>query len=95
MWLFGDEVFTLMENLMKPYLARNLTREEIISNIIGNLVHEGNRERFWNYGIGVFWTEINMSVKNIDAVVLAYCVLQNYSICNAGNSYLSPSSIDF
>ncbi|VEN51638.1 unnamed protein product, partial [Callosobruchus maculatus] len=89
----SDETFTLMENLMKPYADRNLTKEEKIFNY---RLSRARRVVENAFGImasrfRVFRTEINLSLENIDHVVLACCVLHNYLISNASDTYLQPS----
>lgn len=92
----GDEAFPLMENLLKPYPQKSLRKDErifnyrlcrarrVVENAFGILA-----SRF-----RVFTTDIGLSVKNIDYVVLAACVLHNYLRRNATNAYSPNSFID-
>ena len=46
----GDEAFPLLQNLMRPYLSGNLTREKIIFNY--RLTGEAYSGKcFWNFGL--------------------------------------------
>lgn len=76
----GDEAFALRKDFLKPYNEKELNVDRsnfnkrlsrarrIIENVFGILA---NRFR-------IYHTEIGISIKNIDTVVMATCVLHNY-----------------
>lgn len=76
----GDEAFALTPHFLKPYSQKELTNERkifnyrlsrarrIVENAFGILA---NRFR-------IFHTSINLSLENIDTVVMSCCVLHNF-----------------
>ncbi|XP_025203776.1 uncharacterized protein LOC112600693 [Melanaphis sacchari] len=76
----GDEAFPLMENLMKPYGKHIAGHDEYIFNY---RLSRARRVVENAFGIlvtrfRVFLLPLNISVENVDAVVMASCVLHNF-----------------
>lgn len=92
----SDEAFALRENFLKPYSVKMLDHDKrvfnyrlsrarrVVENVFGILV-----ARF-----GVFQKKINLSPGNIDAVVMACCVLHNFLRRHAPSTYTPPESVD-
>lgn len=92
----GDEAFALKKNFMKPFNQRELDHDRkifnyrlsrarrIIENVFGIMV-----SRF-----RIFQGAINLSLDNINHVVMACCTLHNYLRRNRGNLYAAPEEQD-
>lgn len=75
----GDDAFPLMENLMKPFSRRNLTKEEIIYNY---RVSRSRRITENAFGIlasrfRILLNQINLCPEKAVTIVLACCYLDN------------------
>ena len=86
----GDQAFSLMENLMKPYPDKNLTKEEKIFNY---RLSRARRVVENAFGImasvfRVFHSVISADVKHVDAIILACCALHNFLRRHAPNRYM-------
>lgn len=78
-FLLGDDAFALQPHMMKPYPARNLNHDQRIYNY---RVSRARRVVENAFGImanrfRVFHTMIQMDPRNLEAVVMACCVLHN------------------
>lgn len=76
----GDDVFPLMENLMKPFSKRNLTREEMIYNY---RVSRSRRIIINAFGIlasrfRILLNQINLCPEKAITIVLTCCYLHNF-----------------
>lgn len=92
----GDQAFSLMENLMKPYPDKNLTKEEKIFNC---RLSRARRVVENAFGImasvfRVFHSVISADVKHVDAIILACCTLHNLLRRHAPNRYMPPLHAD-
>lgn len=92
----GDEAFALKKNFMKPFSQRELDHDKkifnyrlsrarrVIENVFGIMV-----SRF-----RIFQAPINLSLHNINHVVMACCTLHNFLCRNRGNFYAAPDEQD-
>lgn len=76
----GDDAFPLMENLMKPFSKRNLSKKEIIYN---SRVLRSRRIIKNAFGIlaskfSILLNQINLCPEKAITIVLACCYLQNF-----------------
>lgn len=90
-----DEVFALRENFLKPFRQGELNIERkiynyrvsrarrVIENVFGILAN-----RFH-----IFHTSMNISLEQIDRVVIACCFLHNF-LCKRQHQYISSGSVD-
>lgn len=93
----SDEAFALRDDFLKPYNVRVLDDQKrvfnyrlsrarrVVENVFGILV-----PRF-----GVLRSKINLQPQNIDAVVLACCVLHNFLRKNNPAMYTPTDSLDY
>lgn len=93
--LVADEAFPLKNYLMKPYAARNLTRNERIYNY---RLSRARRTVENAFGIlasrfRVLLTTIQLAVQNIEPVVQASCVLHNF-LRSKSQIYLPAGALD-
>lgn len=91
----GDEAFPLHENLLKPYAQKGLTKEERIFNY---RLSRARRIVENAFGImaarfRIFNTDIKLDVKNIDTIILTFCVLHNF-LRRSSKSYLTSTNVD-
>ena len=49
---------------------------------------------FWHPSFGLFHTQINLKLHNIDSVVMAWCVLHNFLMKSVTNCYAFPECFD-
>jgi len=94
--MLADEAFPLRNDLLKPYPARHLTKEQrifnyrlsrarrVVENAFGIL---SNRFR-------VFLTTIELAPEKVKFVVMAACVLHNYLLATCDTSYIVPGLCD-
>jgi hypothetical protein len=94
--MVADEAFPLREDLLKPYPARRLTKEQrifnyrlsrsrrVVENAFGILC---NRFR-------VFLTTIALAPDKVQSVVMAACALHNYLLANSDTRYMVPGLSD-
>lgn len=92
----GDEAFPLLENLMKPYAQKNLTKEERIFNY---RLSRARRIVENAFGImagrfHIFHTDIAIDIEKVDNLVLACCALHNFLRCKSSTTYSPRSSYD-
>jgi len=92
----GDEAFPLMENIMKPYSENCASHDEHIFNY---RLSRARRVVENAFGIlaarfRVFLQPLNIDIKNLDAVVMASCVLHNFLQKNSANYYTSLNQLD-
>lgn len=92
----GDEAFPLMDNLMKPYGKHNSGHDEHIFNY---RLSRARRVVENAFGIlatrfRVFLQPLNINVDNVDAVVMASCVLHNFLRKKSSTYYTSANHID-
>jgi len=92
----GDAAFPLMENLMKPYGKHNSGHDEHIFNY---RLSRARRVVENAFGIlatrfRVFLQPLNVSLENVDAVVMASCVLHNFLRKKSSTFYTSANHID-
>lgn len=92
----GDDAFSLMPTLLKPYSNRNLTHDEKIFNY---RLSRARRVVENAFGIlasrfRIFHTEINMGVDKIDYLIMASCILHNFLRRNNRASYTPIGSLD-
>jgi len=92
----GDEAFPLMENLMKPYGKHSSGHDEHIFNY---RLSRARRVVENAFGIlatrfRVFLQPLNINVDNVDAVVMASCVLHNFLRKKSSTYYTSAKHID-
>ena len=94
--IVADDAFPLMENLMKPYPFRGLSKEQriynyhlsrarrIVENVFGILA-----DRF-----RIFLSPILLSPKNVEILTLACCTLHNFLRGKAPLRCTPPGSFD-
>lgn len=91
----ADDAFALLENVLKPFPMRNLTREQrifnyrlsrarrVVENAFGIMA---NRFR-------IFLTTINLAIYKVNKLVLCCCVLHNFLRRHAAR-YISTHQFD-
>jgi len=93
----ADDAFPLQINIMKPFRQAALVSIErkvfnyrlsrarrIVENVFGIMA-----ARF-----RIFHTQINLEPKNIDSIVMACCVLHNFLMKSAPNTYAPTEVLD-
>lgn len=91
----GDSAFALEKHIMKPFPERNISREQTIFNY---RLSRARRIVENAFGIlasrfRVFKQPLNLSLENIDAVVLASCALHNF-LRKKSKTYLTSACVD-
>lgn len=92
----GDEAFALRPDFIKPYCQRDLTDERRIYNY---RLSRARRIIENSFGIlasrfRIFHTSINISLEDIDSVVMACCVLHNFLRKKCSQSYTPSDCFD-
>lgn len=92
----GDAAFPLMENILKPYPQKNITRDEKIFNYRLSRARRVVENAFGilSSRFGVFQRCFSIKLENVDVVVLACCALHNFLLRHSKN-YLQLCSVDF
>lgn len=92
----GDDAFPLMENLMKPYSKRNLTKEEIIYNYRVSRSHRIIENAFGILAsrFRILLNQINLCPEKVITIVLECCYLHNLLRHKKIESYVQ-GGIDF
>lgn len=92
----GDEAFTLRKDFLKPFAQKHLNHDRrifnyrlsrarrVVENVFGIMA-----SRF-----RIFHVAINMKLENIDAVVMACCVLHNFLRKKEGQLNNQPNDSD-
>ena len=88
--IVGDDAFPLMNNLMKPYPHRNLTKEQELYNY---WLSRSRRVVENAFGIlssrfRVLLSAINLCPNKVSKIVLTCCYLHNYLRKRNGEAYL-------
>ena len=92
----GDEAFALREGFLMPYNQRALTHDRCIYNY---RLSRARRIVENAFGISVarfriFRTAMSLKLENIEAVVMACCVLHNFLCRKSASSYTPPECFD-
>ncbi|XP_068083928.1 putative nuclease HARBI1 [Anabrus simplex] len=76
----GDEAFSLRENFMKPFSQKNLTEDRRVYNYFLSRARRVVENAFGilSARFRIFHTAISLKPDNIDAVVMACCVLHTF-----------------
>jgi hypothetical protein len=92
----GDEAFPLMENLMKPYGKHTAGHDEHIFNYRLSRARRVDENAFGILAtrFRVFLQPLNISLENVDAVVMASCILHNFLHKKSSTYYTSANYID-
>lgn len=93
----GDEAFALRPDFIKPYCQRELTNSKRIYNY---RLSRARRIIENTFGIlasrfRIFHTSINVSVNDINDVVMACCVLHNFLRKKSTQMYTPVDALDF
>ena len=94
--IVADDVFPLMENLMKPYPFRGLSKEQRIYNYHlsrARCIVENVFEILTN-GFRIFLSPILLSPENVETLTLACYTLHSFLRDKAPLRYTSPKGFD-
>lgn len=93
----GDEAFSLHKHFLKPFPQRNVTKERKIFNYRLSRARRVSENAFGILAstFRIYQTPINLSVKNIDYMVLATCVLHNFLRKHAKGTYIQSAMLDY
>ncbi|XP_068082895.1 putative nuclease HARBI1 [Anabrus simplex] len=92
----GDEAFSLRENFMKPFSQKNLTEDRRVYNYFLSRTRRVVENAFGilSARFRIFHTAISLKPDNIDAVVMACCVLHNFLRRKCASSYITAADLE-
>ena len=91
-----DEAFALTENILKPFLRKDLTQEKQIFNYRLSRARRCVENAFGVLAacFRIFHTAIYMQPSKLDDIVMACVVLRNFLRRNHGTQYIPGSVLD-
>ena len=92
----ADDAFPLQTSIMKTFSKRDLTKEERIFNYRLSRARRISENAFGILAnrFKFFLSTISLSPENIEKIILASCVLNNYLRSNLISRYMPPGSVD-